>query len=119
MGVLVSERPDCINIPCLANCENLHLRELYQALVSDLTCIKSLRLKESFVTCAATSAMEESLLASKHIKTPAEPQLRVLEDGLATTWNASNPTRPIAAGDRILEVNGEALSPEDCCFCFG
>lgn len=39
--------------------------------------------------------------------------LRVLEDGLATVWNINNPTRVIAAGDRILEVNGEALSPED------
>ena len=39
--------------------------------------------------------------------------LRVLEDGLTTIWNINNPTRVIAAGDRILEVNGEALSPED------
>ena len=39
--------------------------------------------------------------------------LRVLEDGLSTVWNINNPTRAIAAGDRILEVNGEALSPED------
>lgn len=37
----------------------------------------------------------------------------VLEDGLATVWNINNPTRVIAAGDRILEVNGEALSPEE------
>lgn len=39
--------------------------------------------------------------------------LRVLEDGLTTEWNAKNPTRAITAGDRILEVNGEVLSPED------
>ncbi|CAK9058749.1 unnamed protein product [Durusdinium trenchii] len=37
----------------------------------------------------------------------------VLADGLATDWNAKNPTRRITAGDRILEVNGEALPPED------
>jgi len=37
----------------------------------------------------------------------------VLDEGLATVWNANNPSRVIVAGDRILEVNGEAISPED------
>ena len=38
---------------------------------------------------------------------------RVLDEGLATVWNAKNPSRVIVAGDRILEVNGESISPED------
>eukprot|EP00434_Breviolum_minutum_P033507 symbB.v1.2.029651.t1/scaffold3275.1/size59885/3 len=37
----------------------------------------------------------------------------VLDEGLATVWNANNPSRVIVAGDRILEVNGESMSPED------
>ena len=39
--------------------------------------------------------------------------VRVLDEGLATVWNAKNPSRVIVAGDRILEVNGESMSPED------
>lgn len=37
----------------------------------------------------------------------------MLDEGLATVWNANNPSRVIVAGDRILEVNGESMSPED------
>ena len=37
----------------------------------------------------------------------------MLDEGSATVWNANNPSRVIVAGDRILEVNGESMSPED------